>query len=281
MLEAHSLEIVPLRGTFDNNFQPTVDMLKKLDKPIQGLIIASPSNPTGTVLPKGQMEAIVHYCTANNIRVISDEIYHGMTYDNIEATCALSINDSAIIINSFSKYFLMAGWRLGWVVSPPELTRSYESLVQNFFVSPPALAQYAALEAFNCKDELDATVAEYAENRKIMLAELPKAGFTRICPVEGAFYVYADVSNLTNDSAAFCEDMLKKAGVVAVPGHDFDREHGDAFIRMSFSGTKHDVQEAMTPPKLLARRGKTGTSVKNHKKVTNNYSSTKICVSTS
>lgn len=244
MLIAHDLEPVLLRGTFENNFQPTVAMLEALDTPIDGLIIASPSNPTGTVLPEKEMRAIVKYCEANNIRIISDEIYHGMSY-NAKTATALAMSDSAIVVNSFSKYFLMAGWRLGWVVAPADLVRSYESLVQHFFVSPPALAQHAALEVFNCKDELDSTVAEYAQNRAIMLEALPKIGFSHICPAEGAFYIYANVSDLTDNSADFCEEMLRGAGVVGVSGHDFDTEQGDAYVRLSYSGTRADIENAM------------------------------------
>lgn len=245
IIEAMSLEPVLLRGTFDNNFQPSVEMLEALDAPIQGLLIASPANPTGTMLPPAKMAEIVRYCERHRIRVISDEIYHNMTYTENKGVSALSLNDHVIVINSFSKYFLMAGWRLGWVVAPPELQRSYESLVQNFFVSPPALAQHAAWKVFDCRDILDATVREYAENRAIMLRELPEAGFTQLCPAEGAFYIYANVSSLTNDSADFCRRMMKEAGVVAVSGHDFDTEQGDSFIRMSFSAAREDITEAM------------------------------------
>lgn len=244
MLEAMGLEPVFLRGTFENNFQPTLEMLEQLDEPIQGLIVASPANPSGTVLPADELEKIIHWCEANDVRMISDEIYHGMTYGGIKAACALEYSESPVIVNSFSKYYLMAGWRLGWVVAPPELARSYESLVQNFFVSPPALPQYAALEVFNCKDELEATIAEYAENREIMLRELPKAGFSQLCPADGAFYIYANVADLTNDSAAFCRKMLEETNVVAVPGHDFDLQEGASYIRMSFAGTKSDIEEA-------------------------------------
>lgn len=245
ILEAMSLEPVLLRGTFENNFQPSVEMLEALDEPVQGIIIASPSNPTGTMITDDELTRLYDYCKAKNIRILSDEIYHNVTYTGNKGKTSLSLGDDTIVLNSFSKYFLMAGWRLGWVVSPPDLVRSYESLVQSFFVSPPALQQYAALKVFDCRDELDATVQEYAENREILLRELPKAGFTKLCPIEGAFYVYANVSNLTNDSAAFCRSMMKETGVVAVSGHDFDKEEGDSYIRMSFSATKSEIVDAV------------------------------------
>lgn len=253
VLEAMGLEPVLLPGSFDNNFQPNSELLEALDEPVQGLIISSPSNPTGTVMPRDQMSALIDYADSKNIRIISDEIYHNMTY-NVEVESALAMSDKAIVINSFSKYFLMAGWRLGWVVAPPELLRSYESLVQNFFVSPPSLAQYAALEVFKSKDELDRTVEEYATNRGIVLDALRDIGFTEICPAQGAFYIYVKTDKFAKDSADFCRDMLHNTHVVAVAGHDFDKRAGGQFVRFSYSGTEAQVTEAMRRLKMWLKK---------------------------
>jgi aspartate/methionine/tyrosine aminotransferase len=245
MLVAMGLEPVLLRGTFANNFQPDLNDIRALDTPIQGLIVASPSNPTGTLLSAERMEEIAHWCKAQDVRLISDEIYHGMVYDGVKTPSARSLSNESIIINSFSKYYLMPGWRLGWVVSPPDLVRSYESLLQSFFVSPPALPQHAALKVFDCIDELDATVQEYDTNRKIMLEALPKAGFSQLSPAEGAFYIYANIGKLAGDSAVFCRQMLENTQVVAVPGHDFDTVNGGKYVRFSYAGTRASVEEAM------------------------------------
>jgi len=244
-LGAMGLEVEFLRGTMENNFQPNVAMLKALDKPIDGLILCSPSNPTGTILPPQEMEAIIQWCEAHEVRVISDEIYHGMVYGDAETETALRYSKEAVVINSFSKYFLMAGWRLGWVIAPPSLARSYESLLQSFFVSPPSLAQHAALKVFECKEELDRVVQTYAKNRATMLQALPEAGFTSLCPADGAFYIYANVSNLTDNSVDFCREMMQEANVVAVPGSDFDMERGHEYVRFSYCATEEDVAEAM------------------------------------
>ncbi len=245
LLQAFGLEMVRLEGTLENRFQPTVEMLRQAG-PMDGLIIASPSNPAGTVIHTPELQQLMAYATEQGIRVISDEIYHGITYDGLKVDTALSTNLDAIVINSFSKYFLMPGWRLGWVVAPEWLCPSMEAMLQNFFVSPPALAQFAALAAFDCQDELNAVVTEkYAVNRRIFLEGLSRAGFTGLCPAEGAFYVYADISGLTHDSAAFCQEMLQEAQVVAVAGHDFDSQRGDQFIRFSYCCTTEEAIEAM------------------------------------
>lgn len=241
-----ALDLVPifLRGTEESNFQPTKKMLESLAQKPQGIVIASPSNPAGTVLEESEMKAVAHWCGRNGTRIISDEIYHGITY-GVKSSTLLSHTPEAIVINSFSKYFLLPGWRLGWAVVPESLIRSFEVLVQNFFISPSAIAQYAALEMFRHPEILRAAVAEYARNRAILLEELPKAGFTRLAPADGAFYLYADVSGLTDDSATFCREMLYKTGVAAVPGMDFDRERGNAYVRFSFSGQEMQIREAM------------------------------------
>ncbi|MBI3631114.1 MAG: aminotransferase class I/II-fold pyridoxal phosphate-dependent enzyme, partial [Candidatus Sungbacteria bacterium] len=233
-----------LRGEEQNKFHPTIAALDALPRRPKGLIIASPSNPTGTLINDADLAALVEYCAAQKIRIISDEIYHGITY-GMRAHTILAHTDQAIVVNSFSKYFLMPGWRVGWAVVPPQMATAFGSLASSMFISPSAVGQYAALEIFNCKDELDATVAGYAENRRILLDALPAMGITRLAPVEGAFFVYANVSHLTGDSVAFCRSMLHDTGIVAIPGVDFDREEGHHYVRFSFSGARDDMAEAM------------------------------------
>ena len=234
---------VTLSAGAATRFQPTVAMLEALDEPVRGLIVASPSNPAGTMIPADELARLAAYCAANRIRLVSDEIYHGIAY-GAPATTAAAFGKGAIVINSFSKYFSMTGWRLGWMVVPEELMRPVESLAQNLFISPPTLAQRAAVAAFDCHEELGANVARYARNRALLLEELPKAGFGALAPADGAFYLYADVSPMTNDSQAFCRRMLDETGVAATSGVDFDPERGNAFVRFSFSGATDDMAEA-------------------------------------
>jgi len=244
MMQSVNIHCVTLRGEEEYKFQPTVAVLEALPQKPRGLVLASPSNPTGTVLGRGEMQKLVDYCAQNKIRIIADEIYHGITYE-APAETILAMTDQAIVVNSFSKYFLMPGWRVGWAVVPPQLARPFMSLASSLFISPSAIGQYAALEVFKCKEELDAVVAEYAENRTILLKELPAMGVTRLAPVEGGFFVYANVSHLTGDSTEFCRAMLQNTGVVTVPGADFDREQGHHYVRFSFSGAKADMIEGM------------------------------------
>jgi len=224
-------------------FQPTVEMIDGLDEAVQGLIVASPSNPAGTIIPETELARLAGYCDDHRIRLVSDEIYHGITY-GADAATAVAYSDQAIVINSFSKYFSMTGWRLGWMVVPESLLRPVESLAQNMFISPPTLSQRAALAAFDCGDEIAANIARYGRNRALLLEELPKAGFPALAPADGAFYIYADVSHMTNDSQAFCARMLDETGVAATSGVDFDPERGNAFVRFSFSGSTEDMAEA-------------------------------------
>jgi aspartate/methionine/tyrosine aminotransferase len=212
-------------------------------KDLDGLIVASPSNPTGTMIHAPELKALVEYCRDRGIRLISDEIYHGITYGE-PAETALRHTAEAIVVNSFSKYYSMTGWRIGWMVVPAELRRSVECLAQNLFISPPSISQHAALKVFECRDELDANVARYAENRKLLLDELPKAGFHKLAPAEGAFYIYADIAHMTNDSEEFCRRMLAETGVAATPGVDFDPGRGSHFMRFSFAGNLSDMAEA-------------------------------------
>ena len=227
----------------DSRFQPSVELLRRAGAPLDGLIVASPSNPAGTMLGASELGALSGYCTDNGIRLISDEIYHGITYGR-EAATALLAGDDAVVINSFSKYFSMTGWRLGWMVVPADLARAIECLAQNLFISPPTLSQHAAIAVFDCRDELDANVARYAKNRELLLDRLPKAGFDRLAPADGAFYIYADVGEITDDSEEFCRRMLTETGVATTPGIDFDEERGNRFIRFSYAGATRDIEEA-------------------------------------
>ncbi|MDX1402478.1 MAG: pyridoxal phosphate-dependent aminotransferase [Kiloniellales bacterium] len=242
ILIALGIEPVLLETSLEDRFQPTVDLLKQAG-PIDGLIIASPSNPAGTLVKRNHFKDLVDFCDDAGVRIISDEIYHGITYQE-KAVSALELSDHAIVINSFSKYFSMTGWRLGWMVLPVDLIRPAECLGQNLFISAPTLSQHAGIAAFNCYDELDRLVETYAESRALLLDELPKAGFDRLAPADGAFYIYADVSGLTNDSEAFCRRMLHEAGVAATPGKDFDPQRGHRFVRFSFAGQAEQIARA-------------------------------------
>ncbi len=227
-----------------SRYQPTVAMLERLDPPPDGLIVASPSNPAGTMLHEAELAALARWCDANGVRLISDEIYHGLQYGAALATAA-AFSPSAVVVNSFSKYFSMTGWRVGWAVLPEDLVRPVECLAQNLFISAPHISQIAAEAAFDGHDELQANVARYRRSRDVLLAELPGAGFDRLSAAEGAFYLYADVSARTDDSEAFCVRMLAEAGIAAAAGVDFDAERGHGAVRFSYCGPEPDIAEAI------------------------------------
>ncbi|SDE75438.1 pyridoxal phosphate-dependent aminotransferase [Rhodospira trueperi] len=243
ILKALGVEPVIFPVGADSRYQPTVPVLEAAGERLDGLIVASPSNPTGTVVPPDEMRALAAHCEREGIRLISDEIYHGIVYGE-PAVSAAGLTETAIVINSFSKYYSMTGWRLGWLVAPPDMIRPLECLAQNMFISAPTLSQYAGLFAMDCEDELQANVARYAANRALLLEHLPAAGFDRLAPADGAFYLYADVSRQTNDSQDFCRRMLMETGVATTPGLDFDAEQGCRFVRFSFAGATEDMAEA-------------------------------------
>jgi len=243
ILTGLGVEVVDLPTTLEDNFQPTVARLKALERDPDGLIVASPSNPAGTMIHPAEFAALIAHCRERGIRLISDEIYHGITY-GVPGVTALAHTRDAVVINSFSKYYSMTGWRLGWMVVPCDLHRAVECLAQNLFISPPAISQHAGMAAFDCSEELEANVRHYARNRALLLDKLPKAGFTRLAPAEGAFYIYADVSELTDCATEFCRRMLAEVGVAATPGVDFDPTRGDRFVRFSFAGSEAEVSEA-------------------------------------
>ncbi len=245
ILTTLGIEPVALETEAAQRFQPSPDLLAAAGGRLDGLIVASPSNPAGTMLGRSAFSDLVDHCRDRGIRLISDEIYHGITYGE-RAVTALELTGDAIVINSFSKYFSMTGWRLGWMVLPEDLTRPIECLAQNLFISAPTLSQYAGEAAFDCRAELDGYVAAYGRNRELLLKELPEAGFDRLAPADGAFYIYADVSARSNDSEAFCQRMLAEIGVATTPGIDFDEERGRRFVRFSFAGPEADIAQALT-----------------------------------
>lgn len=243
ILTSLGIEPVLILSELAHRFQPTPELLDSLEQPLDGLIIASPSNPTGTMVDYKAMRELTIYCMKKGIRLISDEIYHGITYGK-RAVSALQTDLNAIVINSFSKYFSMTGWRLGWMIIPMDLARSIECLAQNMFISPPTLSQLAAIAAFDCYDEAEVNVRRYAENRSVLMNELPAAGIVDLAPADGGFYIYANVGNLTQDSVSFCQKMLNEIGVACTPGLDFDPDRGSSSIRFSFAGPQHDMVEA-------------------------------------
>ncbi len=209
----------------------------------QGLLIASPANPTGTMLEPARLAELAQACRRNRMWLISDEIYHGLTYGVLEQT-ALAVAPDAIVINSFSKYFSMTGWRVGWLVVPKALVRPIERLAQNLYISAPGISQVAALAAFDAKDELEANKRLYQRNRDLLLEELPRAGLCKIVPADGAFYLYVDVSDFTEDSVAFARTLLEETGIAATSGVDFDEERGHHYMRFSYAGTYAEMVEA-------------------------------------
>ncbi|MBL0901429.1 MAG: aminotransferase class I/II-fold pyridoxal phosphate-dependent enzyme [Reyranella sp.] len=243
ILAALHLGVVQLPASGGARFPATVAALGKAGR-IDGLIVASPSNPTGTMVHRDELTALANWCDRNGVRLVSDEIYHGIVYEG-DTTSAVEVSESAIVVNSFSKYFSMTGWRVGWLVVPPDLVRPIERLTQNFFISVPTLSQHAALAAFECRDELDGHVRRYRTNRDLLMTGLPRVGLDRLTPAEGAFYLYADVSHLTNDSRDFCSRMLREAGVATTPGVDFDRARGAGTLRISFAGSTVEMEEAV------------------------------------
>jgi aspartate/methionine/tyrosine aminotransferase len=225
-------------------FQPTLVMLEKLDPLPAGLIVASPCNPAGTMLAPEELRDIARWCHASGVRLVSDEICHGLTWGTVAESTAAAFSDSAVVVNSFSKYFSMTGWRIGWLVLPEDLVRPVECIAQNMFISAPHVAQVAAEAAFDCVPELEANKAGYARARAALLAGLPAAGFDRIAAADGAFYLWCDVGHLTNDSLDFAARMLDGAGIAATPGVDFDRDRGARFLRFSYCGAEADMVQA-------------------------------------
>ena len=225
-------------------FQLDATQLAALDPAPAGVIVASPANPTGTIISASALAAIADLCRSRGIRIVSDEIYHGLSY-GLPTHSMLEFEPRATVVNSFSKYFSMAGWRLGWLVAADGEASRARAYCANFFLTAPSLSQHAGLVAMSCADELDGHVATYHANRTLMLDALPRLGLTRVAPPDGAFYLYADIGHMTEDSFGFCRDLLVGTGVVAAPGIDFDPVDGHRFIRFSFAVSTVEIEDAV------------------------------------
>ena len=253
ILKAQDLEPVLIETKFENNFQPFSKDLKDIN--LSGVLIASPANPTGSMLNYNQLEGLINTSLENNISFISDEIYHGIEYEK-KATTALQITDQCYVINSFSKYFSMTGWRVGWMVVPEDHIRQIERLAQNMFICAPHASQIAALHALDCEDELKNNLNVYKENRKLMIKGLKDSGFTKISSPDGAFYIYADVSKFCNDSLEFANRVLKEAKVAITPGLDFDPKRGNSSIRFSYARSTEDIIKGLDKLNIFMKNNK-------------------------
>ncbi|WP_116288963.1 pyridoxal phosphate-dependent aminotransferase [Ensifer sp. LCM 4579] len=242
------LTVVEIDANAETGFTLTPESLERAaeeaGKPLKGVLLASPANPTGTVTGKARLKALADYCGAQSIAFISDEIYHGLTFAGEEAT-ALEVADDAVVINSFSKYYCMTGWRIGWMVLPETQVRAFERIAQSLYISPPELSQIAAEAALGAQEELDGYKRAYAANRDLLLKRLPEIGLSIASPMDGAFYAYVDVSRFTNDSMAFARRMLSEINVAATPGFDFDPVEGHRTMRFSYAGSAPEMAEAM------------------------------------
>ena len=252
VLSALGCEVVELPTGPETRFQPTVAMLDALqesgEEPLQGLVVASPANPTGTMLTPDELEALAGWCERNGVQLISDEIYHGITYDpSHQQSSAWQWSREAVVFNSFSKYFSMTGWRLGWMLVPERLQRAVDVLTGNFSICPPVLSQHAAVAAFSDESyaECDGHVQRYAGNRAVLRGGLRALGIDRLAPADGAFYVYADIAHLTDDSMAWARRLLAETGVALAPGIDFDTTSGGRFVRLSFAGQEREMHEGL------------------------------------
>ena len=248
VLTALGCEVVEIATGPETRFQPSVEQVAAISG-LKGLVVASPANPTGTMLLPEELAALARWCEEHGVQLISDEIYHGIEYAPLDgeprlARSAWETSREAIVFASFSKYFSMTGWRIGWMLVPPRLRRAVDVLTGNFTICPPVLAQRACLAAFSDESysELDGHVARYAGNRRLVLDGLSSLGITRLAPADGAFYAYADVGHLTDDSMALAHDLLARTGVAVAPGIDFDTVDGGRSIRFSFAGPTSDVE---------------------------------------
>ena len=240
ILKSQDLIPIDIFTELQNKFQPIPKDIKENN--LNGLLVASPANPTGSMLDKKKLEELINTAHENKVSFISDEIYHGIQYDN-NPTSALEISNECYVINSFSKYFSMTGWRVGWMIVPEDHVRQVERLSQNLFICPPHVSQLTALLAMDAKEELNTNVEVYKKNRSILLEELPKAGLNKFSPPDGAFYIYIDISDYSKDSLNFCKEVLDKAGVAITPGLDFDQKRGNSTIRFSYARSTEDIIE--------------------------------------
>ena len=240
ILKSQDLIPIDIFTELQNKFQPIPKDIKENN--LNGLLVASPANPTGSMLNKKKLEELINTAHENEVSFISDEIYHGIQYEN-NPTSALEISNECYVINSFSKYFSMTGWRVGWMIVPEDHVRQVERLSQNLFICPPHVSQLTALSAMDAKEELNTNVEVYKKNRSILLEELPKAGLNKFSPPDGAFYIYIDISEYSKDSLNFCKEVLDKAGVAITPGLDFDQKRGNSTIRFSYARSTEDIVE--------------------------------------
>jgi aspartate/methionine/tyrosine aminotransferase len=245
MLTAFGLEAVEIETGPDTRWALDAEAIERAHArtKLSGVLVMSPANPSGTVIAPEALREIAETCRRLGIKLISDEIYHGLTY-GAPAETALRFDDRAVVVNSFSKYWCMTGWRIGWLVVPEGSERVFERLAQNLFISAPLLSQIAAEAALDARDELEDIRAIYGRNRALLLEALPQAGLDSFLPADGAFYLYADVGRFTNDSVAFAKALLEEAGVAATPGNDFDRARGHRYLRFSFAGAEAEIAEA-------------------------------------
>ncbi|ORB53406.1 aspartate aminotransferase [Mycobacteroides saopaulense] len=250
-LAALGCRVVEIDCGLQTRYQPTVAMLEAVlqadGRAPAGLIVASPANPTGTIIDATELEAIALWCEANGTLLISDEIYHGLSYGDQKTSSAWEFSREAVVMGSVSKYFSMTGWRLGWMLVPRRFLRAVDRLSSNFTICPPAVSQYGALAAFSteARAELDGHVRRYAANRTLLIDGLESVGITKIAPPDGAFYAYADIERLTDNAEHWCADLLARTGVAIAPGIDFDTVHGHRTIRMSFAGSSDAIEEAL------------------------------------
>ena len=246
ILTALGVRPLGIQTRMANAYQPTIEELEDAHQrhPLKGCLVASPANPTGSMLSSTRLKELIGWCADRGIAFFSDEIYHGITYGE-PAETALKFTDDVIVINSFSKYYSMTGWRVGWIIVPENLIRPVERLAQNLFISAPAISQIAALAALDAEEEMQVNLDGYKVNRSLLLEGLPQAGLDRLAPADGAFYIYADVSAYTTDAGAFCTKMLDETGIAATPGTDFDPQRGRHFIRFSFAGSEDTISEAI------------------------------------
>ena len=243
ILAALGIEVVPLATDLSTGFQPTPELLDRVQGPVAGLIIASPSNPTGSILPRAELARVAAWCAARRVQIVSDEIYHGITYDE-PAETILAFAPEAIVVNSFSKLYGMTGWRLGWLVLPEALVAPVTKLAQNLFISAPTVAQHAALGAISDPSALPRRVEHYRRNRTLLLDRLPRMGLSRMAPPDGAFYLYVDIGRFGLGSVELCRRLLDDTGVALTPGVDFDPARGERYVRLSFAGSEGDIAEA-------------------------------------
>ena len=243
ILRALDLDVARVQATLQTGYQPTSEDLNRAGH-LDGLLVASPANPTGTMLDRDALTHLIQWCETNDAAFISDEIYHGLTYGS-DAVSALEISDDVIVINSFAKYFSMTGWRVGWMIVPPSLIRTIENLSQNLFICPSHASQIAALGALDATEELEGHLTVYARNRQKLLNALPDLGFTDIAPADGAFYVYAGISGISNNSREFSNRLLRDGGVAATMGLDFDPIRGSSTMRFSFARTESEIDEGI------------------------------------